>query len=198
MIKSGSYLVLLPLWLAGCASAPAVQPASYMPDPWVTPPRVYALIGEREELELTSQQITVLDSIGVALAEQNATLVVRVRQIQGADGGRPRRLSNEDVDSLRPLLEEIRDNNQAATDRVSALLLEPQERKACELAARPRSPREERALREREQREERDRRDRRMGQRDGVLESRSTLSGRAGGWPWCRAEASSPDTVPAG
>ncbi|MDP9349866.1 MAG: hypothetical protein M3P24_12120, partial [Gemmatimonadota bacterium] len=123
------------LWMAACgASTPRQPPQPLMPTPWVGTPRVYSLIGERAALGLTSQQVTVLDSLGTAHQQQNAPLLARVRELRGEESGRPR-TDPETNAQVRPLLVQIRDNNQAAYDRVRAILTDEQERRVCDLTA---------------------------------------------------------------
>lgn len=168
------------LVLVACATgAPAPEPEPLVPQPWVEPPRVYSLIGERAELELTAEQVEALDSLGVALAEENRPLVQRARELQAG-----RRISQERAAILRPLLEEIRDNNLAAQNRVQEILTEEQEREVCAIFGLDRarlSPEQRRRL---ERAEEMRRRQAEM-QGDTI----PVAAGRAGIWRWCAPAA---------
>lgn len=174
------------LVLAACApGAPAPEPEPLVPQPWVEPPRVYSLIGERAELELTAEQVEALDSVGVALAEENRPLVQRARELQAG-----RRISQERAAILRPLLEEIRDKNLAAQNRVQEILTQEQEREVCQIFGLDRarlSPEQRRRL----EREEEIRR--RRAEMEG--DTTAVAAGRARIWRWCAPTAA--DTVPA-
>jgi hypothetical protein len=175
------------LWLAACsAGGPRQAPEPLLPTPWVAPPRVYSLIGERERLGLNSAQVTALDSLGVAHQETNTPLIDRVRELRGENTGRPR--TDPQTNSLvRPLLEQIRDNNQRALGRVQTILTDEQERKVCDLNARER--------REEERQREREGRDRRFRGRGSGMRADTVQMAAAGGWPWCRALPAARDTT---
>ena len=171
--------------LAGCAAGPGQPPAPLIPQDWVGPPRVYSLFGERETLGLTSEQVTALDSVGQALQAENAPIAARVREIRGDDTGRPR-TDPQTYERVRPLLEQLRDNNRRAHERVQAVLTEEQERKVCESFGRSRGERG----RERERREMEGRR------RPGGMRPDSTMMGaRATGWLWCGPRPAPGDTT---
>ena len=178
------------LWLIGCTAGPPRQPPQpLMPTPWVGTPRVYALIGQRATLQLTSQQVVALDSLGTAHQEQNAPLLARVRELRGESTGRPR-TDPETNAQVRPLLVQIRDNNQAAYDRVRAILNDEQERKVCEVTAEDR--------REEERRREREVRDRRFRRPGGMRADTLPAPMAPGGWPWCGARPAAGDTTRTG
>lgn len=100
--------------------------------PIQTPP-VYALIGQREKLALTSAQVTALDSIGVHIDRVNAPLMSRLRELRGEYGGR-RNAPRPDSEELQPTLEQLRRNNQQAMEGVRNVLTAQQRTTACEMA----------------------------------------------------------------
>lgn len=126
------------LVLAAACGGPA-QPARNAPptqapmQPMVATPPVYALLGQRQALNLTSAQIQVLDSIGTGLQAQNSEAMRQIREIRGDDVYRPRRLSQQDIDRMRPLLDQVRENNRRAQERVQATLTTEQQQRVCEL-----------------------------------------------------------------
>lgn len=127
------------LLAAGCGgsarpaqNAQPAQPPRPM-QPMIAAPPVYALLGRREELNLTSAQIQVLDSVGTGLQTQNAEPMRQIREIRGDDAYRPRRLDQRDLDRLRPLVDQVRENNRQAQQRVREVLSTEQQQRVCEL-----------------------------------------------------------------
>jgi predicted small lipoprotein YifL len=159
-------------------------------------PSVYALIGARERLKLTSPQVTALDSIADAARVQNAPLTDSLRSITGSGNGGPIRLPRGDFQTARaiPMLHRIGDNNRRALDAIQAVLTPDQRTAVCSLAQ-----------------EERDTRMGGMRGRGGFgggggggrggggrgmrgggmpmmgdsIDGRGGRFGGAGGWPWC-------------
>jgi hypothetical protein len=81
----------LALVLAGCAgpaTEPASRPGTALMGP-IDPPPVYALIGHRARLNLTSEQVATLDSIGQSVHQDNSPLIRRLREMRGDFRGRP-------------------------------------------------------------------------------------------------------------
>lgn len=139
------------LALAACySSAPPPQPAAPQ-QPWVPTPPVYALIGERQELSLTSAQVTALDSIGVALAASNSPALTQIQALQPSGGFR--RTSAADVEKARPLIDSIRENNRRAQEAVRVLLTEQQRTDVCRMYAPDRAERRRRENAQRQARE---------------------------------------------
>lgn len=174
------------LALAACYSS-APPPAQTGPQqPWVPTPPVYALIGERQELNLTSAQVTALDSIGVALAAQNQPALTRIQQLQPSGGFR--RTSAADVERTRPLVDSIRENNRRAQEAVRALLTEQQRAGACRLYAPDRAEqrRRESAMRQARQAPR------------GRFDADTVIAAMfRGPWTWCGSTpAASPSTRP--
>jgi len=107
------------------------------------PPPVYALIGHRDRLQLTGEQIESLDSIAIAVEAENASLIDELL----AKGTPTRSQSGLLVEAEgREILEQIRENHRGAAMAVGELLTEQQQTQACDLfrlngqrrAARPR------------------------------------------------------------
>ncbi|HEX2092200.1 MAG TPA: hypothetical protein VHG28_07340 [Longimicrobiaceae bacterium] len=189
------------LALAACSSSrpPATNPqqAQQPQQPWISAPPVFALIGEREEYQLTSEQITSLDSIGVALQTQNSPLQNQLMEMQPS-GGIRRRQSQEDIERIRPLVDQIRENNRRAQEAVRAVLTEQQQRRVCERFGQNRGstdPSRRRAM------EEQARRNQRVRPGFGMDTTAMRMGmGRARVWTWCgqptpAANAARPDSA---
>jgi len=133
-------LTVLPLF-AACASSPRVpmDPNTTVTPISVAPPPVYALLGFRRELELTSLQVMVLDSIGQAVQEKNSLLV---REIRARSRERQRQPGFYDIEpGAIPILEELRTNQRIAGEAVAELLEEEQRATVCSLFDRSREER---------------------------------------------------------
>jgi hypothetical protein len=127
MIRILSAATLPLLLLAACGAPP---PPAEAPEPGtltvITPqPQVRSLIGFRDRLSLTSEQVSALDSIATWMEEANRPHreVVRART-----GQRPAGLPD---DALRAAAEAISANHQSADRAVAALLSEEQRAAAC-------------------------------------------------------------------
>jgi hypothetical protein len=138
------------LALAACYSS-APPPVAGPQQPWVPTPPVYALIGERQELNLTSAQVTTLDSIGVALAAQNSPALRQIQEMQPT--GSFRRTSAADVERARPLIDSIRENNRRAQEAVRVLLSEQQRTDVCRMYAPDRAEQRRREAAQRDARQ---------------------------------------------
>lgn len=152
-------------------------------------PSVYALIGARERLKLTSAQVTALDSIAEAVREQNRPFADSLRRFTRSPNGGPMRVPTNDAQrrDFTAILQQMGANTRTALAGIQALLDADQRAAACALAA-----------------EERDeRRGGRMGGRgrvggmdgSGEIGGRrmrgmmsDDLGGRAGAWPWCTSQ----------
>jgi Spy/CpxP family protein refolding chaperone len=165
-------------------------------------PSVYALIGARERLKLTSRQVTALDSIAEAAREVNRPLTDSLRSLTNSGNGGPIRQPRGEFQTQRfiPALRRIAENNRLALAQVQAVLTPEQRTGVCALA--------------REQREQRfgegarrggggrggggSRGGMRGGMRGGDMPvAGDTIrgpGGRAGvgGWPWCTAPGRNP------
>ena len=89
-------------------------------------PDIFALIGARQQMGLTGEQVTALDSIQRVWSVGNDTLRRKLRDAAGAHG-------RMDLEVARPLLEGLAENNFSAGRAVEALLDEEQRRIACTL-----------------------------------------------------------------
>lgn len=161
-------LVLLVLASAACGSAPPPARAPAATDPAALQQQllersdlpVYALLGLREELELTSAQVVALDSIGLQLQRRNTPISQRLP----APGARPTRGVQVDTAALR----QLRENRRAAATGVQEVLTEAQQTRVCEIYRR-RDAQTRREVRQQ------------PTTRGGVLLTRPPV------WPWCVA-----------
>jgi hypothetical protein len=127
---------------AACGSRkPAVAPAPSPADSTrmeavrgagQTPP-VYGLLGQREKLGLSSQQVVAIDSIGEDLRARNDSLLRGLRALRDSLGGD--RMSGRDREQLytrgQPLYSGVRDNNLRATRGIYDVLTPEQRVAAC-------------------------------------------------------------------
>jgi hypothetical protein len=163
--------------LAACGPAPDPASAPRAVTPLgLEPPPIYSLLGFRQDLGLTSQQVTALDSIAVAVRQQNAPLVQELR-----DRNPPRAQQRGVIlvdTATQPALEQLRANNRAAVAAVGEVLTPEQRTSACRLFeqnGRDRTRRAEQARREQQQQQQR---------RTGMVADTLGMPGRAG-WTWC-------------
>jgi len=181
------------LLAAGCVvGGTAVPLESVTPQPWVGPPRVYALIGERDELGLTSQQVNSLDSLGVELTEQNNRIVAQVRRLTGEDTRRG--VSAETAEQVRPLLVQVRDNNQRAQERVRNVLTAEQQRRVCTLFDGTRTRQQEVDRRRREDARERSTRGMGGTRRRGMMGDTVAIAPTRA-WSWCGPQPAARDSA---
>lgn len=124
-------VLVLPV-LAACGSAGATTgaPPALVTPTMLQPPPIYALIGHRDRLDLSSDQIEDLDSIAVGLRAQNDSLV---DQLQGSAIPSRNQMGFLIDDVGRPILEQIRVNNRDASTAVGRLLSEEQQTATCDL-----------------------------------------------------------------
>lgn len=136
---SKRFIVLAALAVAvGCTARPAQEPDQPPANMRLTvvplalePPPVYALIGYRDRLDLTSQQVTTLDSLATAVRDENGALVDSLETRAIVNNRQPGVLQVNP--SERPILDRIRANNRTVIDRVAELLNAEQETAVCEL-----------------------------------------------------------------
>jgi hypothetical protein len=150
------------------------------------PPPVYALIGYRDRLELSSQQVTTLDSIATAVREQNSILVDSLEEKAITSNRSPGVLQVNPAE--RPILDRIRANNRGVIDRVAELLTPEQESGVCELY--------EEDVREANRR--------RPGQQSSDMFSNRSREARQDSslivrgfsvWPWCQTTQAARDSL---
>lgn len=99
------------------------------------------LLEHKAELGLSADQVAKLEKISSALQEKNAPIMEKMRQA---------RQSNADRSQMQPLMEQMRENNDAARKEVMAILTPEQQKKAQELVAQRRRDGGERMRRMRE------------------------------------------------
>ncbi|HEX8696456.1 MAG TPA: hypothetical protein VF746_28820 [Longimicrobium sp.] len=136
------YPALALLVLAACAGrrdpAPAGEERPAVLSAGTAPPPVYALLGYRDRLALSSAQVNALDSIGAWLDTANRPLLAQLGELR--DGDRSRRRpggagSARPGDRAWPILLRLAENNGAAATRVRAVLSAEQRERVCELFA---------------------------------------------------------------
>ena len=177
MRKSVAILVL-PLFAAcGSAGGPAGAPPALVTPTMLQPPPIYALIGHRDRLDLSSEQIEDLDSIAVGLRAQNDSLV---DALQGRAIPSRNQMGFLIDDEGRPILEQIRVNNRDASTAVGRLLSAEQQTETCDLFQPAGSARARNA------------RPRVRGADPGAADSIwRALEARV--WPWCGQTANEQD-----
>jgi hypothetical protein len=187
-MKRFAVLAVLLVSAAACGGAPAEPasaPAAGMPFGSLEAPPVHSLIGHRQALELTSEQITVLDSIGQHVNAANRPLMQQMGELRAQFRGRTGRdmRTGEVVpggEEGRSLLEQIRQNNRDAVEGVREVLTPAQQQRACALY-RDADQRRQRAAAARAQ------------QPGGAARARGATERPAVAtvWPWC-AEPGTP------
>jgi Spy/CpxP family protein refolding chaperone len=96
---------------------------------------VARLLEKRAELGLTDRQVTQITAIQAELDRQNQPLMRQMQAFRGPgrDGQRPSEADREAMrqrrEQARPVMERMRQNNQAAMERVQALLTAGQKEK---------------------------------------------------------------------
>ena len=125
-------LIFLTSGLLACSAAPPPEgpPPALVTPTMLQPPPIYALIGHRDRLELSSQQINGLDSIAVALKDENDGLIDELQERSEITRNQTGLIVG---DEGRPLLEQIRDNNREASEAVGRLLTSDQQTTTCDL-----------------------------------------------------------------
>jgi len=181
------YVLPVALLLSGCAGGTrsASPPDPALVGPPIAVPSVFALIGAREELGLSSRQVTTLDSIAVWLGTENQPFIRELRPLETAGGGSRRRgmsgragRAAELTDEARAALERVRENNARVMRVVEQTLTPDQRTRVCEL-----------------ERKRREARTREFGRGENVASRRhrpppgmapdTTRGMRPGGWSWC-------------
>jgi hypothetical protein len=171
-------LTFLLLGLSACssASAPAGPPPSLVTPLMLQPPPIYALLGHRETIELSSEQIVSLDSIAVGLRNDNDDLIDELEERSSLTRNQTALIVDEEG---KPILEQIRDNNRGAAEAVGRVLTTTQQEETCEIFRRDREERS-RGTRQRRPRV----RGADQAAADSIWQVLQTSS-----WPWCAAAA---------
>lgn len=162
---------VLLLGVPACGPAQTSFPAGSVNPLALEPPPVYSLLGYRDRLELTSEQVESLDSIAQAVKRSTDPIIDSLRAVADARGGRARGIIPI-TDETRPLLEEVRERNFGAARAVQEVLTDEQEDGVCRIVDR-------RWQEETRRSRETDRRIPEIAQRD------SALFMPLRGWPWC-------------
>jgi hypothetical protein len=149
------------------------------------PPPVYALIGYRDRLELSSQQVTTLDSIATAVREQNSILVDSLEERAITTNRSPGVLQVNPAE--RPILDRIRANNRVVIDRVAELLTPEQETGVCELY--------EEDLRAANRRRPGQQSPDMFSNRNRERQDSSLIVRGFSVWPWCQTSQAARDSV---
>lgn len=93
--------------------------------------RIQEILSRRQELSLDSEQVAQLQRIARELQEKNAPIQRRIRELQGEqEGGAQARAQLRERPELRPLVEQMRSNNQEAVRRVRRVLTAEQMERA--------------------------------------------------------------------
>ena len=180
LLRMGGVAAVL-LTVTACAARSGIPADALVVTPLtLEPPPIYSLLGYRTDLNLTSEQVTRLDSIAQSVRDENRELVEELRRTSSerrSQGGVL--LVSEEG---RPVLAAIRENQVAAVDAVSQLLDETQREQVCSLTSREgqRGRRGESDRRAPESAERRDAGDA-NDERDGLQ--------RPVGWTWCQTPA---------
>ena len=184
-------LPALALLLAACSGGgggsaqPSPLPADLANATPVPVPPIFGLLGERETLQLTSAQVTSLDSIAEVLRQRNAPVDDSLRAFYQRRGRpRSRRAQQEIYRDALPILNQLWTSNRRATEDVREVLTPTQRDKVCQ--------------RQRERRGE----DRNGGVRETRSDTRprtvrrmdvDSIAARAvRGWAWCTPTTPTP------
>ncbi|CAN5843154.1 hypothetical protein BH23GEM8_BH23GEM8_14640 [soil metagenome] len=175
--------------LAGCGAVqdPASAPRAVTPIA-LEPPPVYSLIGFRQEIGLSSQQVSALDSVAEGVRSENAPLV---QQLRDRNTARAEQRGFIVVDSAgQPILEQLRENNRSAVAAVGEILNPQQRTTACRLfdqSRRDRMTRQGRQAQEARAREARTR---------ARVDQIDTGTAAGGPWTWCTPAVPASSTSP--
>jgi hypothetical protein len=128
-VRNGWIGPVLLLLLSACGRRSAGDMEGLLTPLTVEPPPIYAIIGARADLMLTSEQVARLDSIAVAVQAVNRPLIEDLEEVSPPARTGARRLT----DAGEPILEQIRANTRQASEQVHGLLTEGQREEVCEL-----------------------------------------------------------------
>src|SRR5690606_22358518 len=102
------------LAVAGCGRRSPPNMEGLLTPLTVEPPPIYAIIGARADLMLSSEQVAALDSIAIAVQAANRPLIEDLEAVSPAARSGARRLTPEG----EPILEQIRANSREASEAV--------------------------------------------------------------------------------
>jgi hypothetical protein len=140
------------------------------------PPPIYSILGFRDKIQLTSEQITSLDSIATQVHDQNVPLI---RELREKASPTRNQIGMVIPDELRPALDSVRANNRAAATAVGKVLTPPQQQSACQIF--------EEQAQERENDRNRGNGPRPRTSRLGSEADSILASARRSVWPFCRS-----------
>jgi hypothetical protein len=140
------------------------------------PPPIYSILGFRDKIELTSAQITSLDSIATWVHDQNLQLIQELREESSPTRNQ---IGMVVPDELRPALDSVRTNNRAAAAAVGKVLTPTQQQSACQIF--------EEQARERDSDRNRGNGPRPRTSRLGTEADSILANARRSVWPFCRA-----------
>lgn len=188
-VKVLSRMMMVGALAGGCATVPGGVGVPPDAEGIVTmasldPPPVYALLGYRSELGLTSAQIAALDSIAEAAQDETDRLVEELLERSG--GGAMNRGFIRPGPEAQPIVEELRAAQRRAQDAVADVLAADQREEVCRLfnRERPRPDGRAPAVTER-------RRPAPAGAAAPTLADSASGRGMAGPpspWAWCRPQ----------
>jgi hypothetical protein len=115
----------------------------------VQPPPVHALLGYRTELNLSSEQVAALDSIGQAIFAAGDTVRTQMMERQAQQRGRR---DTRGTPALIESLTALSEQNRLAQEAVQEVLTDEQEARVCQLFERDRNRRAAPAPRARQDR----------------------------------------------
>ena len=125
------------LLLAAACGPVTPEPLSPVEEAWRSAqgPSVYALLGYRDTLGLSTEQVMTLDSVAEALQERNRPLADSLREITRSRGGGPVREPRTDLEreAFTRLAGRIGANNRAAASTIEGALTPGPRRLVCEL-----------------------------------------------------------------
>jgi hypothetical protein len=142
-MKFRFFALIVPLVAAACGGQAATEGTGTVGQFRTTvlplalePPPVYSLLGFRDRLGLTSEQVVALDSIAMAVREANTPLIGEIERRAIVNTRTPGVLQVNPAE--RNLVDEVRENNRAAIEGVSEVLTSEQQTMVCDLNQRER------------------------------------------------------------
>ena len=93
---------------------------------------IEVIIAQKADLTLTAEQITSLEPIAKKLDEQNKPVLEEVQKLRGS-GTSPREMSEQQREQMRPLMEKLRENREAALKEAQPVLTDAQRDKLRQL-----------------------------------------------------------------
>ena len=181
MMRRSFALICLGLAASGCSASNPRNAGNGPEMPTMVtplmlqPPPIYSILGFRDKIQLTSAQITSLDSLATWVHDQNLPLIQDLRE-----KATPTRNQVGLIipDSLRSKLDAVRANNRTAAAGVGKVLTPTQQQSACQIFEEQAQDRNDRG---RGNGSPRPRTSRLGSEADSIL-----ASARRSVWPFCR------------